>query len=418
MTGIQSLKQAVYTRYWALVLVALAAMSCESKDHDSRGRVERAPAASPSAKPGSTEEADTPSSPDGSCKPKCGADCGADDGCGKKCGCADGLECEQGVCVDRACGPCRPNERCHDGKCECVPDCEGHACEADGCGGKCDCPTGTVINAAGKPVPVEECKDTCKQAGWTCGELCGVDCGECGAGLACKRGSCECEPKCDGTSCSDGCGGSCDCDGSKVCNAQQACVGSWQCKDTCESTGKTCGSICGVSCGSCGDGQSCIDGQCREGVSCADCNLQLRLLDRTVLNDKIVRVKLGVDFQANSEGAGPRLVDLRIAADRVVSLTHVEAGPALLGSGKDLFVDESTQLPFQEKPDDSYQLLAYGISGTLRVQSGRMIELTFDMAEAGPVRFTLLRHLQTFAPLESDNVLQASSYDQSLVVSR
>jgi hypothetical protein len=153
-------------------------------------------------------------------------------------------------------------------------------------------------------------------------------------------------------------------------------------------------------------------------VTCRDCSLQLRLIERTVVNDKIVRVKVGVDVAVPDDNSGPRLVDVRIAADKLVNLVEATAGPALLKTGKDLFVDEATHDPWQQRGDQSYQLLAYSVSGTLRVTSGRIMTLTFDLAEPGPVNFALTRHSQTFAPLDADNVLQASTYDQPLTVSR
>jgi hypothetical protein len=355
---------------------------------------------------------------DAECKPKCGAESGVGDGCGAKCGCAAGAECKEGVCIDPACGPCRPNERCAEGKCECVPDCEGRDCGDDGCGGMCACPDDLVLNAQGQAVPRADCHDTCESAAFQCGKLCGVDCGGCAAGQACDGGKCECVPKCDGSSCSDGCGGSCDCKAGTVCNAQSACVAPAACTDTCASTKLTCGTMCGAECGSCGDGQSCIDGACRVGTSCSDCNLQLRLLDRRVVSKKLVRVVLAVDFTVGAEDSGPRLLDVHVGADKVVKLVSAEAGPALLDTGKDLFLDESTQRTWQRRPDGNYRVLAYSLVGAKRVKSGRLMTLVFDLAESGPVSFSLLRHAQTFAPLEADAALQSSPYDQALVVTR
>jgi hypothetical protein len=176
--------------------------------------------------------------------------------------------------------------------------------------------------------------------------------------------------------------------------------------------------VCGEACGTCGDSQACVEGECREAVSCTDCGLQIRLIDRTVISGRIVRVKIGVDFKDAGGSSGPRLVDLRIGADHVVDLVEAEPGPALVGSGKTLFLDETTNQSWQAKGDESYQLLAYSVSGTLRVSSGRMMTLTFDLAEAGPVQFGLIRHAQTFAPLEADSILQSSEYDKVLVVTR
>jgi len=419
MMGIAKLLSAKCWRVRCVALAGFALLACNSGAHDSAsGAAGSAGHRTPSVPNKDAQQGEPAESSDPECKPKCGATCGKPDGCGGVCACAAGMECKSGVCLDSACGPCRPNERCNGSKCECVPKCDGRACQADGCGGECACPPDMVVNAQGKTVPKDQCKDTCDGAKFQCGKLCGIDCGACGEGQRCDTGTCECSPVCDGTSCSDGCGGSCDCAGDKVCNAADACVSSAQCQDTCESTGLKCGSVCGKECGSCGDGQSCVAGQCQEGVSCTECGLQLRLLERTVLSNKLVRVKLAVDFEASSENSAPRLADIRIGADHVVKLVEAQSGPALSATGKELFVDESTQKPWQERPDQSYQLLAYSVSGTLRVRSGRLLTLTFDLAEPGPVRFALVRHAQTFAPLDADNVLQSSTYDQSLVVSR
>ena len=397
---------------------ALLAIACNTSDGVHPGGRPGFSDAGTSATENASSDGATSGTEHPPCKTKCGVACGGEDGCGGTCACAPGKDCRQGVCIDPACGPCRPNEVCSGGQCQCQPSCDGRACQADGCGGTCPCPPDLVVNAQGRTVSVTDCKDTCKGSGWSCGTLCGVDCGSCVAGKACKLGACVCAPKCDGTSCSDGCGGTCACAAGTVCDAANQCVVPEACHDTCESTGKTCGSICAAECGACGDGQSCIDGQCREGVSCRDCALQLRLIDRQVIDQKIVRVKLGVEVSVADDNSGPRLMDVRVLSDKVVQLVDATAGPALYQTGKDLFVDESTHTPWQQRGDQSYQLLAYSVSGTLRVSSGRVMTLTFDLAEPGPVNFSLVRHTQTFAPLDADSALQVTAYDQPLAVSQ
>jgi len=409
-TRIQLQERAESHWVYAFALFLLALSACKVDGGNPSSSASGGQTQAQTAKPDDTNPA--------TCKPKCGADCGVDDGCGAKCGCAEGLECKAGVCIDASCGPCRPKERCADGKCQCVPDCAKRDCQSDGCGGKCPCEKPMVVKGDGESTPPEDCHDTCKGAGWACGDLCGVSCGACGEGEVCHKGNCECAPKCDGTSCSDGCGGSCDCASGTLCNAGDQCVAPELCKDTCASTGLKCGSVCGEACGTCGDGQACMEGQCREAVSCVDCGLQLRLIERRVISDRIVRVKVGVDFKSVGDNSAPRLVDVRVGADHAVSLVEAEAGPALTGTGKALFLDEATNQSWQEKSDDSFQVLAYSVSGTLRVNSGRMMTLTFDLAEPGPVRFAFLRHAQTFAPLDADGVLQSSDYDKGLVVTR
>jgi Cys-rich repeat protein len=82
------------------------------------------------------------------CTPHCSGECG-DDGCGGSCGscgtnetCNDFGWCE---CAYEECnGTCCPSgDKCYQGAC-CTPDCGGglfqpYYCDADGCGGICDC---------------------------------------------------------------------------------------------------------------------------------------------------------------------------------------------------------------------------------------------------------------------------------------
>ncbi|WP_426730258.1 hypothetical protein [Myxococcus faecalis] len=76
-----------------------------------------------------------------------------------------------------------------DGRCTCVPRCDGRQCGPDGCGGTC---------------------------------------GSCGSGSNCSEsGACVCVPQCQGKSCGpDGCGGSC---------------GTCPSNSTCTASGETCG---------------------------------------------------------------------------------------------------------------------------------------------------------------------------------
>ena len=205
------------------------------------------------------------------CTPECaGKDCGPD-GCGGSCGtCALGDECSQaGVCEDIACTDdtaCGPGTACVAGVCECVPQCSGKACGADGCGVSC----GTSSDG-------DECfydgqcygqQTTCAE-GSTCVEACigtGIGAFDC-LGLcappegtparnafnewfACILASCEaspgdttcldvpacsaaydacqtelCIPDCSLRECGgDGCDGSCgSCDSGTVCSIQGVC---------------------------------------------------------------------------------------------------------------------------------------------------------------------------------------------------
>ncbi len=134
------------------------------------------------------------------CVPACAGECGAPDGCGGLCpcspeepsACADSCESKGRECGEvcgESCGQCDEDEACQDGKCVCVPSCDGTRCD-DGCGGVCDCAAGSVCDGKNACVAPEACTDTCEALGKSCGEVCGKRCGECGEGEACLTGQC------------------------------------------------------------------------------------------------------------------------------------------------------------------------------------------------------------------------------------
>lgn len=360
------------------------------------------------------------SKPAAACVPHCEAACGSDDGCGGQCGgCAAGQRCSGGQCVAEDCPDCKENELCVGGQCVCTPKCEGPDCLDDGCGNKSAAlPEGQVRNANGEVVTPTDCHDSCASTGFTCGNVCGEECGACAAGEGCQFGTCACQPKCDGTSCSDGCGGLCDCTAGNVCNAVESCVAPSECKDTCESTGRVCGEMCGQSCGLCGDGKSCVAGQCRDALNCDDCALKFSVVSKEVVDGKIRSVVLALDYQPADGEPRPRLADFRIAASRRVELVEVEEGDALEQAGKKLFRDEVAKRNFQRRRDGSYQLFAYGVSDVETLQPGRIVTLKFSLQELGPVSFSLTRRAEVFAPPPADSALQSTSYDHAVVVSR
>jgi hypothetical protein len=141
-----------------------------------------------------------------------GRACGADPVCGTSCGsCASETTCVNGQCqstgpvcprdaacgarrcgldpvCNTSCGSCTPPQTCTaDGRCICVPRCDGRVCGDDGCGGSCgSCPGGTSCQS-GRCVCVGRC------AGRTCGnDGCGGSCGSCPSGFSCNAaGTCD-----------------------------------------------------------------------------------------------------------------------------------------------------------------------------------------------------------------------------------
>lgn len=253
------------------------------------------------------------------CTPQCaGKECG-DDACSGSCGeCSFGDKCLDGICMEvggfgwpcdngSSCksGWCIKGNKgnkvctilCPDGNCpapweciqqdipgiepvficmpDCVPECEGYECGADGCGGKCGaCPPGKVC--VGHECEEAECENTCDEASVGCddeGVPWACDVGEdwclhkmpqepCGDGTVCEDGVCVCQPDCTDKQCGpDGCGGKCGvCEGVSYCFYGE-CV--TDCQPDCE--GKQCGEDgCGGDCGECIDGQPCEDGLCAQ----------------------------------------------------------------------------------------------------------------------------------------------------------
>jgi len=82
-----------------------------------------------------------------------------------------------------ACGTCPENFVCHDGVCECVPQCSGKESGPDGCGDEC---------GDDRAPPVPQCE------GKECGpDSAGGSCGECTGGAeVCSQGKCVSPPDC------------------------------------------------------------------------------------------------------------------------------------------------------------------------------------------------------------------------------
>jgi hypothetical protein len=342
------------------------------------------------------------------CVPQCEERCDGDDGCGGVCDCPR---------VDECAGRCAEHESCVGSQCVCEPDCADKACQADGCGGQCACPDGYVQNAQGDWVPRAQCTDTCESAAFACGSVCGETCGTCDGDSACSMGQCGCAPRCDGTSCNDGCGGSCACAAGNVCDPSGACVPQAACDDTCESQAASCGTVCGATCGSCEGSETCSAGKCVEGVSCASCSMRLVLLDKKVVDGRLLEVTVGLDYEPKDQEEKPRLLDLRLRAGAAARLVDAQPGAALTSTNKSLYRDGASGNNFRKHGDGSYQLLVFSIGDTDPVGVGRMATLKFSVASSSPWAVHLVRRLESAAPAPADAVLQSTSYDQSLVVS-
>ena len=203
-----------------------------------------------------------------------------------------------------------------------------------------------------------------------------------------------------------------------VCNAASQCVAPEDCEDTCESQKLKCGEMCGHACGACSDSQSCVQGSCIEAISCENCALSLRLVSKKLAAGKLHEVTLAVDYAPTELEPRPRMADFRLRASRPAVVRAAVAGPALTQADKSLLLFEPWGQPWRRRGDGSYQLVVYKPTNNGFVADGRVVALTLSLDEWGPIRFSLQRRQQIFAPPESDSALQSSSYDTEVIVTR
>ncbi len=190
---------------------------------------------------------------DGACTEAQGENCGT---CPADCGCPEGEACGGG-------GVCEP---------ACVPDCDGRACGADGCGGSCgECPEGEVCGGDGACAPPpDSCGDGACDAGEDCAN-CAADCA-CEAGQDCTNGMCVDAPRCGDGACDPGedcgsCAADCACEAGQDCT-DGMCVDAPRCGDGACDPGEDCGR-CAADC-ACEAGQNCEAGVCVDAPRCGD----------------------------------------------------------------------------------------------------------------------------------------------------
>ncbi len=182
------------------------------------------------------------------------------------------------------------------------------------------------------------------------------------------------------------------------------------CQPDCE--GKTCTEAdgCGGTCG-----------PCARAVSCEDCPLQLRLVDRKDEEGGLREITLALDLVADQGGALPAIADLRLSVEGPARLRRIGLGEPLLDGAKEPVIDPATGRPFRLLDDGSTQVVLLSTSNTRRIAPGRWLYLRFDAGDSSgpatePILVRLLRREQTFAPQPADALLWGSRLDQPVVV--
>ncbi len=210
------------------------------------------------------------------CVPDCDGKACDDDGCGGSCGtCDDEKVCDGGQCWPNYCNWGLKGFGCCDGTVWLWCD-ENGALHSSDCGGNNPpmdtCGWDETAYACGGDgadpggLPLACCSPKC--AGKECGsDECWGICGSCtGEQEECVEGKCQCQPACDGLECGDdGCDGNCG-----ECGKQSACV-EGQCICTPDCVAKECGTDgCAGDCGSCSGQDTCVEGTCVCQPDCTD----------------------------------------------------------------------------------------------------------------------------------------------------
>lgn len=218
----------------------------------------------------------------------------------------------------------------------------------------------------------------------------------------------------------DGCGGVCGCTGTDKCSSTGKCVAQSSCTETCQTAGWTCGSLCEAQCGTCGVDQGCVQGTClaARDISCPTCPLQLTVANRTLdASGALDTVTLSLVYAPAAGAARGRIADFRVQADRAVTLVGADLGAALTSTGKELFLDPTSQNPWQRPSEGLHQLLVVSRADTRRIEAGELLRLRFKLeVPVGIASFRLVRRDEVFAPADANAVVQASGYDAPVVV--
>jgi hypothetical protein len=143
--------------------------------------------------------------------------------------------------------------------------------------------------------------------------------------------------------------------------------------------------------------------------------LRLRLLE-TKGSAEASEVTFGLDYEPEAGNPAPRMADVRLQADRPVTLLSVEGGAALEASRKELYQDPLTGNSWKDREDGTFQILVYSPGSVATLSAGRLATFTFAVDETGPVAFSIVPKSEIFAPQAADQALQSRSFDAPVVV--
>ena len=130
------------------------------------------------------------------------------------------------------------------------------------------------------------------------------------------------------------------------------------------------------------------------------------------------RIRLALDYAPATDEVAPRLADIHLHFGQPTSMESATEGAALLNAEKTLFKDPLSGNAWKIRSDGTMQFFILATANANPFVAGRLVEFSVlvDGAATDAAVFSLVKRALTFAPTESDNVLQLSDYDSPVVV--
>jgi hypothetical protein len=144
-------------------------------------------------------------------------------------------------------------------------------------------------------------------------------------------------------------------------------------------------------------------------------------LEQLELDGRVAQVTLALEVADATGELGARMADLYIEASGGMALDKVTPGDSVTSSGKELHRFAQTDRNFHQQLDGSFRIMVLSTNSVDSLAAGRLAELRFSRAvnaDTGhePVSFRLLRKGITLAPAKANTLLEATSFDQPVVV--
>jgi hypothetical protein len=146
--------------------------------------------------------------------------------------------------------------------------------------------------------------------------------------------------------------------------------------------------------------------------------IRLHVVSQTRINDQSSTVRIALSVHLPSEAPAPKMADFRIDLLGPALLGRVGLGQALQSAQKSLIPDPATGLPYRQVGQATYGLTILSTQNMDVIPNGNWLffDLQIGNTQSEPVRVSLQKREQTFAPPQSDYLLLGDPFDAQLVI--